>query len=73
MEGPQDPCLHEGWKCARVYADNHGADVKVSVNDDDYEFYFASVPENFTRLDTEEALEIHEEVGRAGFENFQGG
>jgi hypothetical protein len=73
MEGPQDPCSHEGWKCARVYADNHGADLKVSVNDDDYEFYFAEVPENFTRLDEETALEIHEEIERTAFENIQGG
>lgn len=73
MEGPREACAQEGWKCARVYADNHGADVGVLVNKDQYEFYFARVPDSFAELDREDALSVHEGAGRSEFDNVQGG
>jgi hypothetical protein len=73
MEGPREACAQESWKCARVYAENHGADVRISINDDDYEFYFTGVPADFEELDEETALEIHKELTRADFDNVQGG
>lgn len=73
MEGPGETCSGEGWKCSRVYAENHQADVRVSVNDDDYEFYFAGVPADYTQLDAEAALEIHGGASSPDFDYLQGG
>lgn len=73
MEGPREACAKEGWKCARVYADNHGADVGVIVNDGEYEFYFSKVPASFTELDRDESLEAHKEAEQGEFDNVQGG
>lgn len=73
MEGPREACASEGWKCARVYADNHGADIGVLVNGDQYEFYFTRVPDEFEELDEEAALEVHESAKRPDFDNVQGG
>lgn len=73
MEGPTEACARESWKCARVYAENHGADVRVSVNNDDYEFYFAGIPSDYTGLDTEELRDIHERAKTADFDDVQGG
>ncbi|RJP69471.1 MAG: hypothetical protein C4532_10990 [Candidatus Abyssobacteria bacterium SURF_17] len=73
MEGPREACANEGWKCARVYADHHGADIGVLVNEDQYEFYFTRIPEGFEELDEEAALDIHESAKRPDFDNVQGG
>lgn len=73
MEGPREACAREGWKCARVYADNHGADVGVLVNKDQYEFYFTEVPESFAELNRKDALSVHEGATRSEFDNVQGG
>ena len=73
MEGPMEACARESWKCARVYAENHSADVRISVNNDDYEFYFAGIPAGFTELDQEELLDVHEQARMADFDDVQGG
>jgi hypothetical protein len=73
MEGPREACAREGWKCARVYADNHGADVGVLVNKDQYEFYFTKVPDSFAELDEEEVVEVHKNARRDEFDDVQGG
>jgi hypothetical protein len=73
MEGPREACAQEGWKCARVYADNHGAKQGVMVNGGDFEFYFSSVPKGVDELDREEALDIHRDAKGDEFDNLQGG
>lgn len=73
MEGPREACASEGWKCARVYADHHGAEIGVLVNGDQYEFYFTRVPGEFTELDEEAALDVHKGAKRPDFDNVQGG
>ncbi|GAB4338885.1 MAG: hypothetical protein Kow0099_13340 [Candidatus Abyssubacteria bacterium] len=73
MEGPREACAQEGWKCSRVYADNHGARVGVIVNDGEYEFYFARVPSEFEELDREEALAVHGWAQTNEFDDVQGG
>ncbi len=73
MEGPREACAREGWKCARVYADNHGADIGVFVNKDQYEFYFTNVPGSFAELNREDALDVHQGATRSDFDDVQGG
>ncbi len=73
MEGPMEACSRESWKCARVYAENHGADLRISVNNDDYEFYFSGIPADYIGLDEEELREIHEPARAADFDDVQGG
>jgi hypothetical protein len=73
MEAPREACALEGWKCSRVYADHHGADLGILLNEGDYEFYFAKIPTDFVELDREEALDIHRWAETAEFDDVQGG
>ena len=73
MEGPREACASEGWKCSRVYADHHGADIGVLVNGDQYEFYFTRIPDEFVELDEEAALDVHQSAERPDFDDVQGG
>ena len=73
MAGPLETCAKEGWKCARDYAEHHGAGLRVSVDHDEYEFFFSDVSPEFTEFDREEALGIHADARRDDFDDVQGG
>ena len=73
MGAPQEACSLESWKCVRDYAEHHEADIRVSVNDDAYEFFFAATPVGTVQLDREEVVEVHEGISRDEFDNIQGG
>jgi len=73
LASPGETCSKEGWKGARDYAEHHGADCRVSVNEDDYEFYFTNLSFDFEELDREESLSAHADASRADFDDLQGG
>jgi hypothetical protein len=73
MGAPQEACSLENWKCVRDYAEHRNASLRVAVNTDDYEFFFAKVPTDAEELDFDEVAEVHSEVMRDEFENVQGG
>jgi len=70
---PQEACALENWKCVRDYADHHNADVRVSVNDDAFEFYFAKTPPGTAELKGKRVHEVHEGLAVDRDENVQGG
>ena len=73
MGAPQEACSLESWKCVRDYAEHHRADLRVSVNDDEYEFYFFRVSVDAEELDREEVETVHTGIARDQFDNVQGG
>jgi hypothetical protein len=73
MGAPQEACSLENWKCVRDYAEHHQADIKVSVNDDAFEFYFAKSPAGTATLDEDEVAAIHKNIAVDRDENVQGG
>ena len=70
---PQEACSLENWKCVFDYAEHHNSDIKVSVNGDDYEFYFAKTPAGTETLDKEGVSDVHEGIAVDQDENVQGG
>ena len=73
MGAPQEACSLENWKCVRDYAEHHKVDVRISVNNDDFEFYFAKVPAGTEQLDTEGVEDVHKGIAVDKDENVQGG
>jgi hypothetical protein len=73
MGAPQEACSLENWKCVLDYAEHHKADIKVSVNSDDYEFYFAKTPAGTETLDKEGVSDVHKGIAVDQDENVQGG
>lgn len=73
MGAPQEACSQENWKCVHDYAEHHKADIRVSVNNDAFEFYFAETPVGTETLDKEGVAAIHEGIAVDQDENVQGG
>ncbi|GAB4329985.1 MAG: hypothetical protein Kow0099_00230 [Candidatus Abyssubacteria bacterium] len=73
MGAPREACAEEGWKCVRDYAEHHNADLRVSVNGDEYEFFFSKVPEDAAELDRESVEAVHTGIKMNRDENVQGG
>jgi hypothetical protein len=73
MGAPQEACALENWKCVRDYAEHHNADIRVSVNKDDFEFYFAKAPAGTESLDKEGVSDVHKGIAVDQDENVQGG
>ena len=73
MGAPREVCSLENWKCVRDYAVHHQADLRVTVNDGEYEFYFSRVPAGAQVLDSEGVEEIHAGITLDEFSNVQGG
>lgn len=73
MGAPQEACSLENWKCVFDYADHHSADIKVSVNTDAFEFYFAKTPAGTETLDKEGVSDVHKGIAVDQDENVQGG
>jgi hypothetical protein len=69
---PSEACARENWKCVRDYATHHNADIRVSVNEDEYEFFFSKSPAGATTLDSEEVSGVHKGISEE-FDNIQGG
>lgn len=40
---PEAVSSKEGTDGYRIYAENRGADIRVTVNDDEYDFFFLSI------------------------------
>ncbi len=43
---PEAVCSKEGNDGYRIYAENRDADIRVTVNDDEYDFFFLSVADD---------------------------
>ena len=72
-QGPTETCESENWRCALDYAEHHDADLRVSVNADQYEFFFSKVSAEFAELDEDGLLEVHRGISKDDFSNIQGG
>ncbi|UCD57811.1 MAG: AF1514 family protein [Candidatus Hydrogenedentota bacterium] len=70
---PQEACSLENWKCVRDYAEHRKADMRISINNDDFEFYFAKTPAGTDTLDKEGVEEVHKGIAVDRDENVQGG
>jgi len=70
---PQEACALENWKCVRDYAEHHKADIRVSVNKDAFEFYFAKVPKGTAELKKKRVADVHKGIAVDKDENVQGG
>jgi len=70
---PQEACALESWKCVRDYAEHHNADIRVSVNKDAFEFYFAKVPAGTAKLKQKQVDAVHKGIAVDKDENVQGG
>ncbi len=70
---PQEACSLENWKCVRDYAEHRNADIRVSVNKDAFEFYFAKSPAGTETLDKEGVADVHKGIAVDKDENVQGG
>ena len=70
---PQEACSLENWKCVRDYAEHHKADIRVTVNSDEYEFYFSKTPAGTEGLDKEGVQDVHKGIAVDKDENVQGG
>jgi hypothetical protein len=73
MGAPQEACSLENWKCVLDYAEHHKADIRVSVNKDAFEFYFAKTPAGTETLDKEAVSDVHKGIALDKDENVQGG
>jgi hypothetical protein len=73
MGAPAEACSQENWKCVRDYAAHHNADIRVSMNTDEYEFFFAKTPADAVVLDTDEVAAVHKTISKEEFDNVQGG
>jgi hypothetical protein len=73
MGAPQEACSLENWKCVRDYAVHHNASLRVAVNTDEYEFFFAKAPADAAELDADEVTDVHAGIARDEFDNVQGG
>jgi hypothetical protein len=72
-QGPAETCSDEDWKCALKYAENHDADLRISVNTDQYEFFFSRATGEVAELNEEDLLEVHAGIKADEFSNIQGG
>jgi len=70
---PQEVCSSEKSRCPRDYAEHHKADIRVSINNDAYEFFFVRIPADADALDAEEVGAVHEHAKGKEFDNIQGG
>lgn len=73
VQGPTETCDGENWRCALEYAEHHDADLRVAINTDRYEFFFARATGVFTELNEEDLLEVHLGIAEDDFNNVQGG
>ena len=71
--GPEPACQGEPPKCVRDYAESHGAECRVWVNDGEYEFYFAKTGEDVAELDPNWVVHVHEDTDTMAHANVQGG
>ncbi len=70
---PGEACSLESWKCVRDYAEHHKADIRISVNEDAFEFYFTKAPVGTETLDKESVEDVHKGIAVDKDENVQGG
>lgn len=70
---PREACQTASWKCPRDYAEHHHADLRVSVNNDAYEFFFTRIPSDAEGLDSDEVTAVHKGISEGDFDNIQGG
>lgn len=73
MGAPAEACATESWKCVRDYAEHHEAAIRVSVNEDQFEFFYARAAGDAEELDAEQVTEVHQAIAQDEFNNVQGG
>ena len=56
-----------------ISAEHHKADIRVSVNNDPFEFYSAETPTGSAQLDREGAETVRRDIAVSKNENAQGG
>jgi hypothetical protein len=72
-QGPRETCAGEGWTCALSFAENHHADIRVSVNGGAYEFFFTKPTGKYDELSAKDVVDVHRGIARDTFDNVQGG
>lgn len=72
-QGPVEACGGENWRCALDYAEHHGADLRVAINTDRYEFFFTRATGAVAELNEEDLLAVHAGIPEDDFSNVQGG
>jgi hypothetical protein len=71
--GPLETCSGEADKCSYDYARAHGASIRVSVNNGEYDFFYSLAPAGTAELDRDMVVQVHREVVSGDVENQQGG
>jgi hypothetical protein len=72
---PEVRCLTKGEEGSRVFAEAHGAEYQVTVNDGEYEVFLKSLPDNVVEPNAqhEARLSIHDGRHEEEFQSFIGG
>jgi hypothetical protein len=73
IQGPTEICGRNDWKCAVDYAVHHNADLRVSINTDQYEFFFAKVHGACSELSETPPLEVNAKISADELGNIQRG
>jgi len=73
LGAPQEVCSLESRNCVRSYAENHDASLRVAVNGDEYEFFFARVPADAEKLSAGDVVDVHMGISKDEFNDVQGG
>ncbi|MBI4829952.1 MAG: AF1514 family protein [Candidatus Lindowbacteria bacterium] len=72
---PRVSCMDAGEQGHRIYAESHGADIEVTVNDGAFDFYFFRIPDDALEpeKDHRTIAGILNETSLEVFENVLGG
>ena len=72
---PEVRCATKGEEGFRVFAEAHGADYQVTVNDGEYEFFLKDVSEDIVEPDAHHTarLSMHDGRNEEEFQSFIGG
>jgi hypothetical protein len=71
--GPEEACKGEVPKCVTDYATSHGGEIRVSVNNGKYEFFYLPVSAEHAKLDRDQLVARHKAAITGLYENVQGG
>ncbi len=72
---PEVRCMTKGEEGSRIFAEAHGADYRVTVNDGEYEFFLKDLSEDIVEPDAHHAARLSLYDGRheQEFHSFIGG
>jgi hypothetical protein len=72
---PRVSCLDAGDDGHRIYAESHGADIRVTVNDGAFDFYFFRIPDDAVEPEKDHStiVSVLDKPWQETCENFIGG